>query len=109
MLIGKHDEALAQGPVSEHDVQHLKEQISKQNSVVRSTNLAANTVESQDLRDQVRQQSCSFTHSPFTHALARLLARCFIHSLTHFRPVFPWSQVLALFSCVNTLLCFGKC
>ncbi|DBA99168.1 TPA: hypothetical protein ACH3X3_011790 [Trebouxia sp. C0006] len=55
-LISKHDEALAQGPVSEQDVQHLKEQISKQKTL-KSTNLAANSVmvESPELNDQEKQ------------------------------------------------------
>ncbi len=72
-LISKHDEALAHGAVSEQDVQHLKEQISNQSTLARTTNLAANSVmvESPELWDQVRQQSCSLTpliiHSPSTH------------------------------------------
>lgn len=61
-LISKHDEALAQGPVSEQDVQHLKDQITKQNSVVKSANLAANTVESEELRDQEKQAVQQLKH-----------------------------------------------
>ncbi|KAL0022136.1 hypothetical protein WJX79_007169 [Trebouxia sp. C0005] len=61
-LIGKHDEALAQGPVSEQDVHHLKERISKQNSLVSSAKLAAHTVDSQDLRDQEKQAVQQLKH-----------------------------------------------
>lgn len=63
-LIGKHDEALAQGPVSEQDVQHLKEQISKQQTVVRSTNSAADsvTLESPELTDQEKQAVQQLKH-----------------------------------------------
>ena len=81
-LINKHDEALAQGPVSEQDVQHLKDQISQQNSAVKSANLAASTEDSQDLRDQVRQQFCSLTHSPFTHPSLTIHSSLTHHPLT---------------------------
>ena len=87
-LISKHDEALAQGPVSEQDVQHLKDQIIKQNSVVKSANLAASTEDSQDLRDQVRQQFCSLTHSPFTHHSLTMHSPI-IRLLAHLKLVFP--------------------
>ncbi|KAL0018100.1 hypothetical protein WJX77_004540 [Trebouxia sp. C0004] len=77
-LMSKHDEALAQGPVSEQHVQHLKDQISKQNSVVETTKLAASTVDSQDLRDQEKQAVQQLKHLKQEIAITK-------ERLTHYR------------------------
>ena len=52
-LLSRHDKALAQGVVSEQQLQHLQQQVSNQGSVLRTAKEAAKFSDTEEAKEQV--------------------------------------------------------
>lgn len=61
-LLSRHDKALAQGVVSEQQLQHLQQQVSNQGSVLRTAKEAAKFSDTEEAKEQERQAVQQLLH-----------------------------------------------